>query len=67
MSWTFPFISNNLQDHIDPISYDIFKDYCASGQSKEKLIECAKKLGPIIETGFFLEINPFKKIANVTL
>ncbi len=62
MTWKFPFESTNLKDHIDDISYGLFKDF-----DKEDIKERAKLLAPIIEAAFYLIFNEYKKIANVTL
>ncbi len=39
MTWVFPFKSDKLKDHIDSISYELFKDYCG-----QDIRENAKKL-----------------------
>jgi hypothetical protein len=51
-----------MQDHMDPISYDLFKHY-----DIEPLKERAKKLVPIIQAAFYLMIKKLKKVANVAL
>jgi hypothetical protein len=62
MTWKFPFESTNLKDHIDDISYGLFKDF-----DKEDMKERAKVLAPILDAAFYLNFFEYKKIANITL
>ncbi|EGR27967.1 hypothetical protein IMG5_185500 [Ichthyophthirius multifiliis] len=62
MNYKFPFESDILKDHIDEKSYELFKQFNTSD-----IKENAKKLAPLLDAGFFLDIKKFRKICNVTL
>ncbi|KAL4510857.1 hypothetical protein ABPG72_005011 [Tetrahymena utriculariae] len=62
MKYTFPFQSDVLKDHIDEKSYELFKEYNTSD-----IKENARRLAPLLDAGFFLDIKLFRKICNVTL
>jgi len=62
MKFIFPFTSDVLKDHVDEKSYELFKEF-----NTQDVRENARKLAPLLDAGFFLDIKNFRKICNVTL
>ncbi len=54
-----PLRSDKLADHLDPISYELFKNY--------EGIENAEKIKPLIDAAYFFDIVPFKRACLITL
>ncbi|KRX09257.1 hypothetical protein PPERSA_05926 [Pseudocohnilembus persalinus] len=63
MKYTFPFKSNVLKDHIDYISFEVFKSYYTPFDLQKN----AQQFAPIIQLAFLLDIQQLKKITNICL
>ena len=64
--YKYPFTSHYLKEHLDEISYKVFKDF-EEFYDPDKVDTLIDNINPILEVAFFLDIEKVKKISNVVL